>query len=133
MNLLKQYLTSKFLFEIDRVMLHRADKVFLLLGGIFVVLAVIFKLAAIYAPTPIDLKYRQKFYKLFLSIGISEVIWFAARYYFIRFFGNHFVALVILLIGAVWLGFIVASLIKCYKPEKSAWEKEQVKLKYLPK
>lgn len=129
----KELVTSKFLFQIDTVMLHRSDKILLLAGGIFVVLAVIFKLAAAYAPTPIDKKYRQKFYTLFLTIGVSEVIWFGARYYFIRFFGSHFTALLVLLIGLVWFGYIAAKMIKNYKSEKTAWEKEQVKLKYLPK
>jgi hypothetical protein len=131
--MIKQYFTSKFLFEIDRVMLHRADKVFLSVGAILVVLAIIFKLAAVYAPNPVDGKYRQKFYNLFLNIGLSEVVWFGARYYFIRFFGSHFVALVILAIGLVWFVMIATKMVKNYRKEKIAWEKEQVKLKYLPK
>jgi hypothetical protein len=130
---IKELLSSKFLFQIDRVMLHREDKVFLVAGAILVVLAVIFKLAAIYAPTPIDAKYRQKFYNLFLTIGLSEVVWFGARYYFIGFFGSHFVALLILLIGLAWLVFIVSKMVKNYRTEKVFWEKEQIKLKYLPK
>lgn len=130
---IKQYFTSKFLFDIDRVMLHRADKVFLALGGVLIILAVLFKLAAVYAPTPIDRKYRQKLYNLFLTIGLLEVAWFGARYQTVRFFGNHFTALLILFIGLVWLGFIVSFMVRNYKSEKAVWEKEQVKLKYLPK
>jgi Ca2+/Na+ antiporter len=129
---MKQYLTTKFLFSINSVMLERVDKVFFVIGAILFILAVVFKLAAIFSPTPVDSKYRNKFFNLFLTIGLSELVWFAARWQNVRFFGSHFVSLFMLLIGLVWLGYILKDIIKNYKEQKVSYEKEQVKLKYLP-
>lgn len=129
----KGLFTFQYLFQINRVMIVRGDKIFAAIGAILIVLAVLFKLAAVFAPTPVDKKYRQKFFNLFLSIGLYEAIWFGARAQTITFFGSHFVALVGLLIGSVWLVIIIIKMIKNYSREKQGFEKEQVKLKYLPK
>ena len=129
----KSYLTKEYLFQINHVIIARGDKVFAAIGAILIVLAVLFKLAAVFAPTPVDKKYRQKFFNLFLSIGIYEVIWFGARAQTVTFFGSHFVALLGLLIGLVWLIILIVKMIKNYGREKQGFEKEQVKLKYLPK
>lgn len=130
---LKQFFSTKFLFEINRVMIEPVDKIFALIGATAVLVAVIFKLAAIYAPTEVDKKYRQKFFKLFMTIGLSLVIWYGARMELIRFFGTHFVALAVLLTGFLCLVWLLVKMFKNYKEEKQQWQKEQIKLKYLPK
>jgi uncharacterized membrane protein len=97
------------------------------------VLGLVFKLAAVYAPNAVDAKYRQKFFKLFFSIGLAEIIWYGFRAQYVAFFGSHFIALVILIIGLVWLVVLVIKMIKNYSGEKMEMEKEQLKAKYLPK
>ena len=129
----KKLINLDYLFTINRVMLTRSDKVFLTLGIIGVALAVVLKIAARLAPTPADKRIRNRFYNLFLTIGLLEIAWYGARYEYIKFFGSHFVALLFLLIGLVWLIFIIADMAKRYRIERTEWEKEQVKLKYLPK
>ena len=126
-------LTKDYLLNINRVLLTRSDKLFFVIGAAMVILAIVFKIASLYAPNPVDKILRNKFFRLFLTIGISEVIWFGARFENIPFFGSHAVALAILLIGAAWLIQLAASIIKNYKADKVTWEKEQMKLKYLPK
>jgi len=98
-----------------------------------VLLGVVLKISSVLAPNPVDGKYRLKFYHLFLSIGLGEIIWYLCRYENAGFFGSHFVALFVVLIGIIWLMAILASVFKNYKTEKTTWEKEQVRLKYLPK
>ncbi len=131
--MLNQYFTTKFLFNINRVMLEKPDKVLLGIGLVLVIFAIVFKLAEMFSPTPTDKKFRRKLFNLFLTIGILEAVWFGARYQNVRFFGTHFVGLLILLIGLIWLGFVVVDMVKNYSKEKDQWEKDQVKLKYLPK
>jgi hypothetical protein len=131
--ILKQYFTTKFLFEINRVIIERSDRTFLIIGILAVTLAIVFKLSSILAPTPVDKKYRNKFFNLFLTIGLGEVFWYGARTQNVKLFGTHFMALLLLLVGLVWLVMIFIKLIKSYGREKKEWEKEQVKLKYLPK
>ena len=129
---LKSFFTVKYLFEINRISLDSVDKFFLMLAGLLLVLAAIFKLSSVYSPNPADKKYRSQLYNVFLTIGLLEGVWFLARYQFIRFFGSRFVALLILLIGIVWFGAVLMKMIKNYKVEKVNWEKEELKRKYLP-
>lgn len=129
---IKEVFTKKFLFEVNPVMLENVDKMFGVAGVIMVVLAVMFKLAAAFAPTPVDKRIRSRFFALFATIGILEIVWFGLRYQNIRFLGSHFMALLLLLIALVWFGFIVRDIVKNYTSEKQAWEKEQVRQKYLP-
>ncbi len=127
----KKLYSYNYLFSIDRVILTRSDMLFGLLGLILLVIAVIMKIAARLAPSPVDKAYREKAYTLALSIGALEVVWFGARYQAIRFFGSHFVALGILIIGLIWLVYLVKDIVKYYRPAKEKWEKEQLKQKYL--
>jgi len=130
---IKELFSAQSLFEINRVMIEPQDKALMFVGLVLVVLAVVFKLAAVYAPTPVDKKYRGKFFSLFAWIGVSELVWFLARSQYVRFFGTRFVAFLILLIGLIWLVMLVMKTLKGYSAEKREWEKQEVKLKYLPK
>ncbi|MCL5667281.1 MAG: hypothetical protein M1383_05945 [Patescibacteria group bacterium] len=131
--MLKNIFTTKFLFQINTVSLEKTDSLFLYIGAILTVLAIVFKLAEKFAPTPIDRKYRGKFFNLLLTIGLCELVWYGARLQNVRFFGTHFVALLVLLIGVAWLVSLVIKMAKNYGVEKDRWEKEQVREKYLPK
>lgn len=130
--MLKQYLTAKYFFYINPILLDRSDKAFFAAGAVLVLLGAVFKLAAVLSPTPVDKKYRNKFFNLFITIGIAEVVWFGARAQDVMFFGSHFVALLALLIGLIWGVWLLVFIIKNYRREKVAYEKEQVRMKYLP-
>jgi len=130
---LKQYLTPEYLFHFNTAYVSPGEKLFFLAGIILLLLAAVLKISAVLAPSPVDSKYRQKFYHLFLWTGIGEVFWYLCRYENVGFFGTHFVALLWVLIGVIWLLAILVSVVKDYKKEKVVWEKEQVRLKYLPK
>jgi len=126
------FLTPDFLFQINRVRIEPIDEAFLYIGIAMVVLAFVFKLAARLSPSSVDAKYREKFFSLFVSIGFSVIVWFAARAQLVRFFGTHFVVLLVLFVGLVWFVWIVVKMAKNYRKEKQAWDKEQMKRKYLP-
>ena len=128
----KKLVSLQYLFQIDSFMLYRSDKLFLLIGAVAIVLAAVLKIAAKTAPSPVDQKYRGKFFSLLLTVGIWELAWFACRYENIRFFGTHFIALIGLVVGLIWLVSIAVSMYRHYTSEKQSWEKEQVRLKYLP-
>ena len=130
---IKQYFTSQFLFQINSAHVSPSEKVFLFAGFALVLLAIVMKLASKFAPTPIDSRFRKKFFSLFLTVGISQIVWYGCRYQNIQFFGSNFVAMIIVLIALAWLIFLLVSMFRKYKAEKSLWEKDQLKLKYLPK
>ncbi len=129
----KKLFNKEYLFSVNRVLLARSDKLFFIVGAVLIILAILLKVASIYAPNPIDKILRNKFYKLFLTIGVLEILWFGFRYENVPFFGSHFIALLILLIGLAWFIKLLISFIVNYKKDKLEWEKEQVKLRYLPK
>jgi hypothetical protein len=128
----KQYLTSQYLFDFNTAFVSPQEKLFFLAGIILLLLSVVLKISSVLAPNPVDGKYRLKFYHLFLTIGLGEIFWYLCRYENVKFFGSHFVALMWVLAGIVWLVAILTSAFKNYSREKVLWEKDQVKLKYLP-
>ena len=121
------------LFQINPLFINPQEKLFLFLGGALVLLAIVFKIAAVLAPSPMDKKVRNKFYGLFLTVGLLELLWYLFRWQNARFLGTPFVAWLLILIGLAWLVFILVGFFKSYKSEKGNWEKEQARLKYLPK
>lgn len=129
----KEFFTAKFLFQINRIQIEPADKFFLLAGVAALVVAIILKLAAKFSPSPVDTKYRNKLFNVFLFFALAEIIWYGARTQLVRFFGTHFAAILIIFIALVWLVINLWKMFKNYRSEKQAWEKEQVRLKYLPK
>lgn len=130
---IKQYLTYQNLFQYNTAFVSPGEKLFFLAGIILLLLSVVLKISSSLAPNPVDGKYRQKFYRLFLTVGLGEVFWYLCRYENIGFFGTHFVAIIWVLIGIIWMAAIFVSIFKNYKNEKTVWEKEQVRMKYLPK
>lgn len=129
----KKLVSYQYLFQIDRLALSRFDKAVAFLAVALLLLAAVFKFASMSAPSPVDKKYRHRFYSLCLWLGLALAVWFGARYEGVMFFGTHFVAFAILLTGAVCSVWQAVKMFKNYSAEKSAWDKDQLKLKYLPK
>ena len=129
---IKKLFTYNYQFTITTAV-SRGDKLYAVLGGILILLAVVVKIASILAPNPVDKKYRGMFYAPLLTTGLWEVVWYGLRYEYINFFGSHFVAWLGLLIGLVWFAFVAIKTIHHYGMERTTWQKDQVRLKYLPK
>ena len=130
---LKSFFTANYQFSVNSAMLDRGDSIYLLFGAVFILLSVSVKIAAVLAPNPVDKKYRDSFFNALLTAGIWEIVWFALRWQNIRFFGSHFIALLGLLIGVAWIATKAVFMFRHYALEKESWEKDQVKLKYLPR
>ena len=130
---IKSFFTQEYLFQINSAVITPGEKLFLYSGAILVLLAIVLKIAESFAPSPVDKKLRNKLFSVFIFSGISELVWYFFRYENVMFFGSHFVAWLIVAIGAVWLILTLVKVLKNYSKEKEAWTKEQQKLKYLPK
>lgn len=128
-----KYLSPQYLFQFNTAYVSPREKLFFLAGVILLLLSVVLKISAVLSPNPVDGKYRGKFYHLFLTIGFGEVFWYLCRYENVRFFGAPFVAWTWILAGVIWFVTILVRAFKNYKNEKVVWEKDQVRLKYLPK
>ncbi len=130
---IKHFFTSDYLFTVNTAFISPTEKLFLIAGVVLVLLAVVVKIASKLAENPVDKKYRSKFYKLFLTIGLFELFWYLCRDQNIRFFNTKFVIWIIILAGLIWFIKLIVHTFKNYNAEKTVIEKEQIRQKYLPK
>lgn len=129
----KKLVSLSYLFQTEGVILSRSDKIFFMAACLSLLLSVVFKIAELMSKNPVDKNFRGKYFNLFLTLAIWELVWFGSRYESVRFFGSHFVALLGFIVAGVWFVLLTIKMAKEYRPAVSAWEKEQVRLKYLPK
>ena len=126
-NLLKK----DYWLEIDRVSLHFIDKSFLYLGAVLVVLGVgVLVWKSIY---------KNQLLKPSLStigntlivVGVLEMLWFLLRIQFVSVLGTRISALIVMIVGILWLIKPVKYLLLHYKSDLQDYHKKQLKEKYL--
>lgn len=128
----KEIFTQKWLFGIDRVLLHRFDKSMFVFGLGLVILGIILKAGSWwYVRNPFLKKILNRLAMLGFVIGFLELLWYGLRFENTRVLGTHFVALLIALAGLTWLFFIAKYLFTQYRRDVEQWKKDQVKQKYL--
>ncbi len=130
---IKNIFSYQNLFQINTAFISPGEKLFFMAGAISFLIAVILKIASILATSPVDKEYRNNFYKVFAFFGLGQMLWYVLRSQNITFFGTKFVAFLVILIAIIWFVWVVIKFIKNYSTKKDVWEKEQQKLKYLPK
>ena len=128
-----QFITYDFWFSIDRLRIRYLDWTISWLGLALVIAAIIiWFIKRKYTKTnPHYKNLLDRYYNLLLTIGLLLGFWFGLRWQNVAFFSSHLVAGIIVLIGLVWLFFILRFRFKKFGGQVSAWEKEQQKLKYL--
>lgn len=129
--MLKHFFSYDFQFYINRIRLEPADQIFGLIAAGLVVIAIFFYVLSRFRKDRVSKRVARRFANIFATIGIVEVLWYGARYQNVNFFGTHFVFLLILLVGVIWTLPTLWYLLRKYGAEKAAWEKEQVKQRYL--
>lgn len=97
----------------------------LLAFGIF--LAVIMKRLK----NPVQKNLWRRWEKLAFTISPLALVWLFFRYEGIPQISAHWVVIVIYLAALVWKFKILKYVLKSYKPQKEAYEKEQLKKKYM--
>lgn len=131
MEKLKYLYSYDFLFYINRVRLETADYVFAGIAAGLVGLAIVLRVVSWKNKHVVCKKLLMRWYRMSLTIGLLGIVWCGARYEYIRWFGTHTAFLILLVIGLVWTGYIVRYWLAGYRVEKTAWEKQQLKQKYL--
>jgi hypothetical protein len=131
MNYIKHIFSYDFLFYVNPVRLGVTDQVFAGAAVLAIVVAIIAKLYVRFSKNEVSRKLAHRLSVLFATVGALGVLWYGARYQNANVFGTRFAFLCIAVVGLVWFSFIAKYWWKQYRPEKLAWEKEQVKLKYL--
>ena len=133
MNKLKALVNYDYLFSIDRLSLHRTDTIAGIIGVVTVVVGVVLSVMMMVQKQHLKKEFLWRLAKPFLFLGITEIIWYGARYEFVSFFGSHFVAFLLILIALIWLATSLRWRMNVYPGLYAAWEKEQLKQKYLSK
>lgn len=126
------FFTSDFWFGLDYGHTRIIDWGLLVLGlAAFGGAAYFWKLKKQKGNNPHFKELMEKYYNLLLTEGILIVIWFLVRYEYGMYIGSRFAFLLILILGLVWLGFILKYQFRQYGNQITSWKKEQEKLKYL--
>jgi hypothetical protein len=131
MEFFKSIFTTDFWFKIDPSAIYRADQFFLVLGVALVILGIAFRLGGRFSSHQFSKRVWQRLSNLMLTIGLLEIFWYGLRFQNIRLFGTRAVALLMLIMGIIWLVPILRYRFKQYHADVSNWSKEQLKQKYL--
>lgn len=129
----KNLLTSDYWFDVDRTRLHLFDKTVLGIGVGFVVLSGILYLIKRKVQNPFDKQIAEKLAVAIFWLGLLEVLWFGLRFEYVAMLGTKFVAGLIALSFAIRIIYLLIKYLRNRKAALVAWQKEQTKLKYLPK
>lgn len=108
------------------------DRMFFYVFVGIAVLAILFRVAARLVQHHINRKLLMRLWYLAFSVGLSGLIWYGMRYENTYIFARRYWAGLTLLVGIVWLLFIIKYLVFQYRGEKTDYEKELVRRKYLP-
>lgn len=129
----KYFFSYDFQIYINRVRFETVDKVFVALVLLLCALALAALVAKKLASNPVTKGLMSRWFVWAGSMGLAGLIWVGARYQLVGLFGTHLAFIVLLIVAGVWKMFIVKYQFKVYPAEKMAWEKQQLKEKYLPK
>ena len=130
-SLLKHIFSYDFMFYVNPVHLSRVDTLFGLIAGLSIVVSIACKGAMRFSKNDVFTKLVHRYFRLSATVGIVGALWYGLRYQNIDIFGSHFVFILLLVIAAIWKFYIVRYWFAKYRSEKDAWEKEQIKRKYL--
>lgn len=123
-----------YLFGPNPINMSRSDVVFFWVSIAFIVAAVVFKVFVLQQNRSNPKRYLlNRFFHLFLTIGILVLLWAGLRFENIPWLGTHIVVLAIFLIGLIWGLFIIWFMMRKYQAAKKTWHDEEERNRYLPK
>ena len=130
--MLSQFKDYYFWFAQPPTILTQTDKA---IGYIFlglVVLGIVLGFWGRFAKPGVNKKLLRKFFSVIFTTGVSGLIWFGLRFENTYIFSQRYWAAITVIIGLVWLVFVLKYLVFRYRKEKVEFDKELVKSKYLP-
>jgi hypothetical protein len=125
-----QFATGDYWFGIDSV-LHQTDKLFFYGGALLIIIGIIAISYARFAANQFLAKVARQVSKIFVTIGVLELLWFGLRYEVAQVIGTRFVAFLILLVGLIWLYYPIRYLISHYETDMTRARREASREKYL--
>jgi hypothetical protein len=123
---------SIFWFSPPTTFLTSMDRVFGFVFAGFLIVAIIIMVVRKFSRNEINNKLLTKFFHLFLNLGIIGILWFGFRYENTPVLGLRYWAALIIIVGLIWLGFILKYLIFNFSKEQKEYQHQLVKNKYIP-
>lgn len=127
----RELITYKFWFGYDRFVMHTSDNLFLLAGIILVLLGVVTFIYSRITKNEFLALVVTKISKIFFTIGLLEVFWCFLRYQYVQALSTRFVAVLILIVGLVWMYWPVKYFITRYKVDMTEAQRKANREKYL--
>lgn len=127
----RELITYKFWFGYDRFVMHTSDNLFLLAGLILVLLGVVTFIYSRITKNEFLALVVTKISKIFFTIGLLEVFWYFLRYQYVQALSTRFVAVLILIVGLVWMYWPVKYFITRYKVDMTEAQRKASREKYL--
>jgi hypothetical protein len=122
-----------FWFTQPSTTLSPADKTLIYIFFGMLAVSIVFLFASKFTKHLIYRKLFKKFWHLIFWIAIGGVVWSALRYENTPIFAERYWAGLNFVIGIVWLIFILKYLVFNFRGEKSEYDHELIRSKYLPK
>ena len=122
-----------FWFSQSATILSPEDKILLYIPVTLLALAIVFRILASTSKNEVTRKLWKKYWHLALAISLGGISWFGVRFENTPIFGQRYWAGINLIIGIIWLMFILKFTFFDYREQKKEFERELMKSKYLPK
>jgi hypothetical protein len=121
-----------FWFIQPSTVLSNADNIFGYLSLGLMIVAIMSRLLVSFSKNEINRKLFRKIWHLCLTIGLTGLIWFGLRFENTPIFAERFWVGLNFIIGGIWALFVLKYLVFNYHSEKSEYNREQIKNRYLP-
>lgn len=120
-----------FWFAQPSTILNQFDKALALVFVGLLLVAVIVKVSKIFSKNSVTKKLLGRFEHLSFWIGLSGSVWFIFRYEATPIFAKRFWAGLVILLGIIWLAFIIKYLLFHYRKESKEFKDETLRKKYI--
>lgn len=121
----------EFWFQIDHSRLHSSDYWILYAGIALTALAILLFLYRLMVKNKFIKQVAGRIAKIFITIGLLEILWFGIRFENGLALGTKFTAVLIAVVGLVWMYWPIKYLFTRYKTDMEIASREVTREKYL--
>ncbi len=126
-----KFFSTEYWFAIDRAIIHPTDKIIFGFGAAIFILGVIALVGKMITKNKLLKPSIGRIGTVFIWVGLLELLWYFLRTQYVYALGTRFAALLIGVVGLLFLYSPIKYFFTQYKNDREQFEKQQVKDKYL--